>query len=305
MAAADLDTTLQRFAVEFEVTDERGNGLRGDRELVRLCTGGRWLEGPAWFPAFEQLIFSDIPNDRLLRHDEVTGHTSVLRDRAGHHNGHSVDRAGRLLSAEHGARRVTRTEPDGSLTVLADSYHGAQLNSPNDLAEAPDGSIWFTDPTYGIASDYEGYAAAPEQDGRHVYRIDPDGTVTRVVDDFDQPNGIAFSADGRRVHISDSARRHLRSFDLVDGGVRGGAVLVECPQGAFDGLRVDTADRLWVSSGRGVEVYAPDGSHLAVLHVPETVANLTFGGPRRSDLYLTATSSLYRLRVKATGAAPG
>lgn len=301
MAASDLDTTTVRLAAEFEVFDPAGAGLRGDRELVRRCTGARWVEGPAWFPAARQLIFSDIPNDRLVRFDEATGRVDVLADHVGHHNGHRVDRTGRLLSAEHGARRVTRTEPDGSVTVLADSYRGARLNSPNDLAEAPDGSIWFTDPAYGIDSDYEGFAAEPEQDGCHVYRIRPDGRLERMIDDFDRPNGIAFSADGSRVLVSDSARRHLRSFELTDSGVIGGDVIADCPQGTFDGFRVDTADRIWAGSGRGVEILAADGTALAVLHVPQTVANLTFGGPRMTDLYLTATTSLYSVRVKAAG----
>lgn len=301
MGAADLDTTIIRIPAEFEVFDPRGAGLGGDRELVRRCTAARWVEGPAWFPASRQLLFSDIPNDRLLRFDQTSGRVDVFAEQVGHHNGHRVDRAGRLLSAEHGARRVTRTEPDGSITVLADSYGGARLNSPNDLVEAPDGSIWFTDPSYGIDSDYEGFAATSEQDGSHVYRVTPDGTVERMIDDFDRPNGIAFSADGSRLLVGDSARRHLRAFALTESGVSGGEAIADCPQGTFDGFRVDTADRIWAGSGRGVEVLAADGTSLAVLRVPQTVANLCFGGPRMTDLCLTATTSLYTVRVKASG----
>jgi len=290
--------------VRYEIFHPDGAGLVGDRHLRKVWTGARWAEGPAYFPAARHLLFSDIPNDRVLRHDELTGTTTDFLSPAGYHNGHSVDRCGRLLSAEHGARRVTRLEHDGSLTVLADQYDGRRLNSPNDLVEGPDGAVWFTDPSYGIDSEYEGHAAPREQDGCHLYRVVPGNSPERVADDFDRPNGLAFSPTGTTLYVGDSARRHLRSFSvLADGTLSGGEVIADCPEGTFDGLRVDHAGRLWVSSGRGVEVLAADGTPLALLRVPEVVANLTFGGPRGHDLYLTATTSLYAIRLKVTGSA--
>lgn len=287
--------------VEFEVVDPTMGSLVGDRYLRRLWTGARWAEGPAYFPAARYLVFSDIPNDRVLRFDELTGTTTEFLSPAGFANGHTVDRCGRLLSAEHGTRRVTRLEHDGSFTVLADEYGGHRLNSPNDLVEAADGAIWFTDPAYGIDSDYEGHAAVPEQDGCHVYRVVPGEQPSLVADDFDRPNGLAFSLDGTTLYVSDSARRHLRRFAVDGAGLSGGEVIAECPEGTFDGLRLDSAGRIWISSGRGVEVLSGDGHPLAVLRVPEVVSNLTFGGPRGHDLYLTATTSLYVVRLKVTG----
>ena len=288
--------------VRFERYDERLPARLGDRHLIRLYDGCRWAEGPAYFPASRTLLFSDIPNDRLLRYDEISGAVTEFARPAGYHNGHAVDRQGRLLSCEHGARRVTRREHDGSLTVLADAHAGRPLNSPNDLVEHSDGSIWFTDPSYGIASDYEGYAATPQQDGRYVFKVVPGRAPTAVAADFQQPNGLAFSLDESRLYVADSERGHLRVFDVVSGSLRGGEVFAACRAGVFDGLRVDSQDRIWASTADGVDVYHRDGALLGSLAVPETVANLTFGGPRRNDLYLTATTSLYMLRTVVTGA---
>ncbi|HEY8474093.1 MAG TPA: SMP-30/gluconolactonase/LRE family protein, partial [Natronosporangium sp.] len=188
-----------------EVLDERFRAVKGDHWMQRLYTGCRWTEGPAYFPAGRYLVFSDIPNDRMLRYDETTGAVGVFRAPAGYTNGHTVDRQGRLISCEHGNRRVTRTEPDGSITVLADRYRGKRFNSPNDVVERADGTIWFTDPSYGIDSDYEGHQAPSEIGGCHVYRVTPEtGEVQLVADDFDRPNGLAFSLDERRLYISDS-----------------------------------------------------------------------------------------------------
>src|SRR5690242_6627971 len=173
----------------FEVLDERFAFFHGDAWLERLHTGCRWTEGPAWFPAGRYLVFSDIPNDRVLRWDETTGTVGVLRAPADYANGRTLDRWGRLVSCEQCTRRVTRVEHDGSLTVLADRYRGDRFNSPNDVVEHADGGIWFTDPSYGIDSDYEGIRAPAELDGCHVYRIGPGGEVDRVADDFDRPNG--------------------------------------------------------------------------------------------------------------------
>jgi sugar lactone lactonase YvrE len=197
----------------FEVLDERFRSYRGDRWLECLHAGCRWTEGPAYFPAGRYLVFSDIPNDRILRWDEATGAVGVFRQPAGYANGHTVDRQGRLVSCEQGPRRVTRTEHDGSVTVLAGNWDGKRLNSPNDIVERADGSLWFTDPAYGIDSDYEGFRADSEIGACYVYRLDPASGAMRVVaDDFDRPNGLAFSADERTLYIVDSARRHLRVF---------------------------------------------------------------------------------------------
>ena len=207
----------------FEVLDERFRRCSGDDWIQRLYTGCRWTEGPAYFPAGRYLVFSDIPNDRMLRFDETTGTVGVFRAPAGYANGHTVDRQGRLVSCEHGNRRVTRTEHDGSITVLANRYDGKRLNSPNDVVERADGSIWFTDPSYGIDSDYEGHKADSEIGACHVYRIAPEtGEVRIVADDFLRPNGLAFSLDERQLYIVDTRNKHIRRFDVTDDGTLSG-----------------------------------------------------------------------------------
>jgi gluconolactonase len=293
----------ERVPAEFVILDERFRACGGDQFLELLHTGSRWTEGPAYFPAGRYLVFSDIPGDRVLRWDEITGSVAAFRQPAAYANGHTVDRRGRLISCEHGGRRVIRTEHDGSVTVLADQYAGKRLNSPNDVVERADGSVWFTDPTYGIVSDYEGHQAVSEIGGCHVYRIDPGtGQVAVVADDFDQPNGLAFTADERRLYVADSERDHIRAFDVTDdGGLSGGAVLATCDAGTFDGIRLDSAGRIWASAGDGVHCIDPDGTLIGKLLVPETVANLTFGGPRRNRLFICATSSLYSIMLRVTG----
>ncbi|WP_207783889.1 SMP-30/gluconolactonase/LRE family protein [Micromonospora globispora] len=295
---------IDRFRTRFEVLDERFRRVNGDEWVECLWTGGRWLEGPAWFPAGRYLVFSDIPNDRLLRWDETTGAVGVFRQPAGYANGHTVDRRGRLVSCEQGRRRVTRTEPDGTDTVLADRWKGLRLNSPNDVVEHSDGSIWFTDPSYGIDSDYEGHRGESEIGGNHVYRVDPrDGEVHLVADDFEQPNGLAFSADESVLYIVDTRARHLRRFEVTeDGRLRGGAVFATCDAGSFDGVRLDEAGRVWVAAHDGLHCFDPDGTLLGKLHLPEVVANFTFGGPKRNHLYICASSSLFTLRVNVNGA---
>ena len=256
-----------------------------------------------YFPAGRYLVFSDIPNDRLLRWDETTGAVGVFRQPARFGNGHTVDRLGRLISCEHGSRQVTRDEPDGSVTVLAGHYQGKRLNSPNDVVERADGSIWFTDPTYGIVSDYEGHQADSEIGASHVYRIDPGGGVHLVAGDFTQPNGLAFARDEQQLYISDSEERHIRVFGVTAGGtLTGGDVFARCTAGTFDGLRVDNTGRVWAAAGDGLHCFHPDGTLLGKLHVPETVANLVFGGAQRNHLFICATTSLYALRVTVTGA---
>lgn len=286
----------------FETLDERFRGCRGDRQAERLATGCRWVEGPVYFPAHRMLVWSDIPNDRMLRWDELTGNVSVFRQPAGYSNGNTLDRQGRLVTCEHGNRRVTRTEHDGSITVIADRYNGKRLNSPNDVVVKSDGSIWFTDPSYGIDSDYEGYRAESEIGGRHVYRVDPvSGEVQLVADDFQQPNGLAFSLDESRLYIGDSEVSHIRVFDVNDDGkLSGGREFARCTVGVFDGIRLDSEGRIWVAAGDGVHCYHPDGTLIGKILIPETVANLTFGGPRRNRLFITATTSVYSVLLSFT-----
>jgi gluconolactonase len=293
---------VEKVRAHFETIDPRFAGTGGDAWLERLFDDGRWTEGPAYFPAGRYLLFSDIPNDRVLRWDETTGAVGVFRQPAGYANGHTVDRQGRLVSCEQGERRVARTEHDGSVTVLADRVDGKRFNSPNDVVERADGSIWFTDPSYGIDSDYEGISAPSEIGACHVYRVDPGtGEVRVVADDFDRPNGLAFAADERTLYVADSRRDHVRRFAVEDDGLSGGAVFAECDAGSFDGLRVDAEDRLWAAAHDGLHCFAPDGVLLGKLHLPEPASNLTFGGPRRNHLFVTATTSVYAMRVNVTG----
>ena len=220
-------------------------------------------------------------------------------------NGHTVDRQGRLVSCEHGARQVTRTEPDGTITVLADRYQGQRLNSPNDVVERADGSIWFTDPAYGIDSDYEGHQADSEIGACHVYRIDPgSGSLRIVAGDFNRPNGLAFTQDERNLYICDSEERLIRLFAVTDDGtgLTGGDVFARCEVGTFDGIRLDSDGRVWAAAGDGLHCFDPDGTLLGKLHVPEVVANLTFGGAQRNQIFMCATSSVYSIRVSVRGA---
>lgn len=290
-------------ATEWEVLDERFQPCRGDRWLQCLHTGDRWAEGPAWVPAGRYLVWSDVPGDRLLRWDETTGAVGVFRSPSGFSNGNTLDRSGRLVTCEQQQRRVTRTEHNGSLTVLADSFEGKRLNSPNDVVVASDGSVWFTDPTYGIRSHYEGDQSPSETGTNNVYRLDTTtGALAVVADDFDQPNGLCFSPDEKTLYISDTARRHMRSFAVGPGGdLAGGDVFATCTAGAFDGFRADDEGRIWTSAADGVHCYDPDGTLIGKLRVPEVVANVTFGGDRRNQLFITATTSVYTLLVGVRG----
>ena len=299
----------------FEVVEPEFKALVPPPERVkRLWTGGTWLEGPAWFAAHGLLVCSDIPNDRMLRHDASTGTTSIWRSPARNSNGNTVDREGRLVTCEHGSRSVTRTEHDGTVTTLASEYDGRRLNSPNDAVVASDGGVWFTDPAYGIDNDYEGHAAPMEQDGCHLYRIDPTGRLDRVGDDFVRPNGLAFSPDESVLYVADTGAthvedgpRHIRKFRVDDLGGRlsGGEVWAECTNGLFDGFRVDTEGRVWSSAADGVHCLNAGGELIGKVRLPEVVANLAFTGPKRNRLMICGSSSLYAVRVNATGAARG
>ncbi len=277
--------------------------------LERLYDQCRWAEGPVWFDDGGYLVWSDIPNRRMLRWVADSG-VSIFRADSNFANGNTRDRQGRLVTCEHGGRRVTRTEPDGSISVIADSHDGRKLNSPNDVVVKSDGSIWFTDPSYGIMSDYEGFKAEQEQDGCYVYRVDPDsGDIAVVADDFVKPNGLAFSVDESKLYIADSGvshdpdgPHHIREFDVVDGTrLSNSRVFATIEPGLPDGFRLDVDGNIWTSTHDGVHCYAPDGTRLGKILIPEMVANLTFGGPKRNRLFITATTSLYAVFVATNG----
>jgi gluconolactonase len=294
-------------AKDFEILHDRFKlCIRTSASIERLFTGCRWTEGPVYFPALRSLVFSDIPNDRMLRIDEESQAVSVFRRPADYTNGNTLDRQGRLVSCQHGTRRVIRTEHDGSVTVLADRIGGKRFNSPNDVVVKSDDSIWFTDPSYGIDSNYEGHQAPSELGERCVYRIDGRTLdVNKVADGFKQPNGLAFSVDERRLFIVDSGVGHglMRVFDVHEDGTLGaGKEFARYDGGIFDGLRIDVDDRVWTSAGEGVLCYEADGTLIGRIVMPERVSNLTFGGPKRNRLFITATSSLYSVLVAVSGA---
>jgi gluconolactonase len=275
-----------------------------------LYTGCRWAEGPAYFPAGQYLVWSDIPNNRMLRLDVCNGSVSVFRQPAGNSNGNTVDHFGRLVTCEHGGRRVSRTEFDGTIITLAEKYAGKKLNSPNDVVLKSNETIWFTDPTYGIDSDYEGNKSEREQAGNYVYRLDPaTGDLRIAVDDFEQPNGLAFSPDESILYIVDTGKTHhedgpahIRKFALSSNEtLKDLGVFAISTAGLFDGLRLDQTGRIWTSAGDGVHCYDPDGTLIGKILVPEAVANLTFGGPKRNYLYICGTTSLYGLRMPVNG----
>ena len=295
----------------FEVLDKRFRRLHiPTAQLDVLHTGCRWAEGPAYFPAGRYLVWSDNPNNRMLRYDECSGAVSVFRHPSNYSNGNTIDRSGRLVTCEHGVRRVSRTEFDGTVTAIADSYRGKRLNSPNDVIVKSDGSIWFTDPTYGIDSDYEGYKSESEQDGNFVYRVDPrNGEVRVAANDFVQPNGLAFSPDEKTLYVVDTGAthvengpRHIRKFAVgEDGKLTDRGVFAQCTAGLFDGFRLDTEGRIWTSASDGVHCYEPDGTLIGKIKVPEVVANVCFGGPQRNYLYICGTTSLYAIRLPVNG----
>ena len=290
----------------FETCDPRFTFVMFNAPLKQLATGFDWVEGPVWMGDANCLLFSDIPNNRILRWSPETG-ISTYRAPSNFANGHTRDRVGRLVSCEHGTRRVTRTEWDGRVTVLADRFQGKPLNSPNDIVVKSDGSVWFTDPHYGIVSNYEGHKADQELPC-NVYRIDPDGSLQAVLTDFNCPNGLCFSPDETRLYVADTGRaghadpQHIRVFDMTSGSPKGGGVFHVIAPGCADGIRVDSDGNLWSSARDGVHCIAADGTLLGKILVPEIVSNLCFGGRAKQQLFITATTSLYSIHLNRTGA---
>ena len=285
-------------------------------KVERLATGTRWAEGPVWFGDGRYLLWSDIPNDRILRWEEETGSVSVFRKPSSFANGNTRDRQGRLLTCEHGTRRVTRTEYDGTLTVLAEAFEGKPLNSPNDIVCRSDGSIWFTDPPFGILGNYEGQVATPELP-TNVYRLDPAARrLTVVAGDINRPNGLCFSPDERRLYVVEAglAPRVIRVYDVAGDGARlmnARPLITAGPGGTPDGLRCDVDGNLWVGWGMGtdaldgVSIFNPEGKPIGRIAIPERVANVCFGGRHRNRLFMAASTSLYSLYVNTQGAAGG
>lgn len=287
-----------------EIRDPRMAAVVGTAvRFEKLAGDCLFTEGPLWHPHGHYLLFSDMPGDHLRRWSEAEGVTT-FRQPCNKSNGLAWDRQGRLLACEHASSHVTRTEPDGSITVLASHHDGRELNSPNDLVVKRDGSIYFSDPTYGRA-EYYGVPRAPQLGFRGVYRIDPAGGLTLLADDFAQPNGLCFSADERRLFVNDTDRKHIRVFDVrPDGTLAGGAVWAETKgpgAGAPDGMKLDSAGNLYCCGPGGIHVFAPDATCLGVVRVPEYAANFCWGDGDWKSLFITAATSVYRIRVQIPG----
>jgi gluconolactonase len=272
--------------------------------VKKLGQGFDWAEGPVWFGDAGCLLFSDIPNNRIMRWSPEG--MTTYRQPSNFANGHTRDRQGRLVSCEHGTRRVTRTEYDGAMTVIADGYRGKRLNSPNDVVVASDGAIWFTDPHYGIGSDYEGVRSEQELPC-NVYRVDPSGTIDAVITDMACPNGLAFSPDETRLYVADTGRmfsndpQHIRVFDMVGGAPTGSRIFHTIAPGCADGIRVDSDGNLWSSAGDGVHCLSPEGDLMGKILVPEVVSNICFGGRAKHHLFITATTGLYAVVLNRRG----
>jgi len=300
---------MMAIGQDWEIIDERFRGMvPGNAWLEKLHGGMRWAEGPVYFADGDYLVWSDIPNNRMLQYVPGVG-VRLFRHPSGHSNGNTRDRQGRLVTCEHGGRRVSRTEHDGSITTLVDNYQGKRLNSPNDVVVKSDDSVWFTDPPFGILTNYEGHKA-PSELPTNVYRVARDGRAGVVTGDVPRPNGLAFSPDESRLYVvaSGDSPRTIRVFDVVSNGtaLANGRVFVNCGQGIPDGFRCDTDGNLWCGWGGGeghdgVVVFTPDGKMVFRILLPERCANLCFGGPSRNRLFMAASQSLYSVYVDAQG----
>ncbi|HYO83642.1 MAG TPA: SMP-30/gluconolactonase/LRE family protein [Bryobacteraceae bacterium] len=285
------------FAADFEVVDKAAFDkiFTADVKVERLATNMKFTEGPAWMIGQGGfLVFSDIPANELKRWDVKNG-VAPFRQPSNNANGNTVDREGRLVTAEHGAHRISRTEKNGDVVAIVETHDGKKLNSPNDVVVKSDDTLWFTDPDYGLGG------RTKEQQGNYVYRFDPrTKSLTPVIKDFDKPNGLCFSPDESKLYVADSGKpRHIRIFNVDrNGSVSGGEVFATIDKGGPDGIRCDAAGRIWSSSGDGAQIFSPDGKLLARILLPEAAANLTFGGPNGQRVFLTARTSLYAVDTK-------
>ena len=296
----------------FEIlTEEFNSCVTGHGRVERLWTGARWVEGPVWFPAGRFLLFSDIPNNRMLRWDETNGLVSEFRNPSSFSNGNTRDLQGRLITCQHLSRSVTRTEHSGEVTSLASHFDGKRLNSPNDVVVKSDGSIWFTDPDYGIMSDYEGRKSPCEQSSCNVFRIDQKtGNVDLITNQMVKPNGLCFNKIESKLYVSDTGGSHVEggprniySFDLTGDTVASASpeLFAECSNGLFDGFRIDSEDRIWTSAADGVHCYNSVGVLIGKIKIPEIVSNVCFGGERLNRLFIMGTTSLYSAYLAVNG----
>lgn len=295
----------------FEVHDQAFEAiLLPESALEKIASPAIWAEGPVWLPDRDAVVFSDVKGNRIFIWSGKDG-VSLFRDPSNYNNGNYLDRQGRIISCEHGRRCIARTETDGKVTVLIDKYDGKRLNSPNDVVVKSDGTIWFTDPPYGIIGDEEGYKSESQIIGCHVYRFDPEsGDLSIATLDVERPNGLAFSPDEKILYVADMSivefptkgRRQLNAYDVVDGSrLVNCRKLAEISPGIPDGFRVDRSGRIFCSSEDGIQVLLPDGKIIGKIAVPERVSNCTFGGRQEDVLYITATTSLYRIRLATSG----
>lgn len=292
----------------FETVDPRFDSyIIGNAPVKQIATGYDWVEGPVWFGDANCLLFSDIPGNRIMRWTPGAG-ISVYREPSNYTNGHTRDRQGRLVSCEHGKRRVTRTELDGSISVIADSFQGKRLNSPNDVIVRSDNSIWFSDPHYGIMTNYEGYQSEQELPC-NVYRVEPSsGGIEAVITDMNCPNGLAFSPDESLLYVADTGRmfesdpQHIRRYKIKQNSVESGEFFHTIEPGCADGFRLDTDGNIWSSAADGVHCLSADGNLLGKILVPELVSNVCFGGRSKHQLFITATTSVYMISLNRQGA---
>ena len=297
--------------MKFEAYDQQFNALlRADSVLECLASPARWAEGPVWLPGADAVVFSDVKANRMYRWNR-DGKITIFREQANYANGNTLDRQGRLISCEHGRRGVSRTDSDGVARILVDRFDGKRLNSPNDVVVKSDGSLWFSDPPYGIVGDAEGFKSESQIIGCYVYRFDPEtGEITAVATDEQRPNGLAFSPDESRLYVADMSivdfplqgRRHLLVYDVIEGRrLSNPRVLAQIEPGIPDGFRVDQCGNIFCSCEDGILVLAGDGQRIGKIGVPERVSNCTFGGPAQDELFITATTSLYRVRLATQG----